>query len=85
MPAIVIFQVHSTFFHGSLKNTAHSIMHVIEYRSYFFHFKRINIEHAVYKRILAQFEIDIQERPTGIYVVRVLTEKASLIRKIVKN
>jgi hypothetical protein len=33
----------------------------------------------------AQFEIDIQERPQGIYIVRVLTDKASLIRKIVKN
>jgi hypothetical protein len=32
-----------------------------------------------------QFEIDIQERPQGIYIVRVLTDKASLIRKIVKN
>jgi hypothetical protein len=32
-----------------------------------------------------QFEIDIQERPQGVYVVRVLTDKASLIRKIIKN
>ncbi|HEX8576405.1 MAG TPA: zinc-dependent metalloprotease [Flavobacterium sp.] len=42
----------------------------------------------VYERTFkneAQFEIDIQERPKGIYVVRVLTDKANIIRKIIKN
>jgi len=33
----------------------------------------------------AKFEIDIQERPKGIYMVRVLTEKANLTGKIIKN
>jgi len=33
----------------------------------------------------AKFEIDIQERPKGIYLVRVLTAKANLTGKIIKN
>ena len=33
----------------------------------------------------ARFEIDIQERPKGVYIVRVLTDKASLTGKIIKN
>lgn len=32
-----------------------------------------------------QFEINIQEKPKGIYIVKVLTDKASLIGKIIKN
>ena len=32
-----------------------------------------------------KFEIDIQERPKGIYVVKVLGDKANTIRKIIKN
>jgi len=33
----------------------------------------------------ARFEIDIQERPKGIYLVRVLTAKANMTGKIIKN
>jgi len=33
----------------------------------------------------AKFEINIQERPKGIYLVRVLTDKANLTGKIIKN
>jgi hypothetical protein len=34
---------------------------------------------------VTQFDIDIQERPIGVYIVRVLTDKANLIRKIIKK